>query len=207
MRLFIIKTRMLDLAIGRQLIAIFFTSILFALIYSVLEWIPDLLFSPDNYKYNFSAFEAAFTGTWLNAQFLGIWNLIYFLYHYIQKSRKHLVEATRLEGELKIQQSENENTKLQLQKNIADISLTAFRSQMNPHFIFNCLNSIKLYTIENDTASATEYLSKFSKLIRLVMEESAKEKIVLSSELNMLQLYIEMEAMRFKEKLQYKKLI
>jgi sensor histidine kinase YesM len=79
----------------------------------------------------------------------------------------------------------------------------ALRHQMNPHFIFNCLNSIKLYTTQNDTASASEYLTKFSKLIRLVMENSAKGKILLASELDMLRLYIEMEAMRFKEKLQY----
>ena len=57
--------------------------------------------------------------------------------------------------------------------------------------------------MQNDIASATEFLSKFSKLIRLVMENSTKEKILLSSEINTLRLYIEMEAMRFKEKIQY----
>jgi LytS/YehU family sensor histidine kinase len=72
---------------------------------------------------------------------------------------------------------------------------------MNPHFIFNCLNSIKLYTVQNDSVSASEYLTKFSRLIRLVLENSRKEKIELQSELESLRLYIEMEAMRFKEKL------
>ena len=72
---------------------------------------------------------------------------------------------------------------------------------MNPHFIFNCLNSIKLYTTQNDTVAASEYLTKFSKLIRLVMENSRNDRISLASELNALRLYIEMEAMRFKEKL------
>lgn len=81
--------------------------------------------------------------------------------------------------------------------------MSALRSQMNPHFIFNCLNSIKLYTTQNDTVAASEYLTKFSKLIRLVLENSRNERITLSSELAALELYIEMEAMRFKEKLSY----
>src|ERR1700743_2345622 len=80
-----------------------------------------------------------------------------------------------------------------------DIALASLRAQMNPHFIFNCLNSIKLYTEQNDTFAATEYLSKFSKLIRLVMENSRNDRIPLSSELQALRLYIEMEVMRFKE--------
>jgi sensor histidine kinase YesM len=74
---------------------------------------------------------------------------------------------------------------------------------MNPHFIFNCLNSIKLYTTQNDSVAASEYLTKFSKLIRLILENSRNERITLSSELAALQLYVEMEAMRFKEKLSY----
>jgi len=82
--------------------------------------------------------------------------------------------------------------------------MTALRSQMNPHFIFNCLNSIKLYTTQNDTAAASAYLTKFSKLIRLVLDNSRNDRITLSSELAALELYIEMEAMRFKEKLSYR---
>jgi tetratricopeptide (TPR) repeat protein len=89
------------------------------------------------------------------------------------------------------------------QKKLADISMSALRSQMNPHFIFNCLNSIKYYTVQNDTIAAAEYLTKFSKLIRLVLENSRNDRITLSSELAALELYIQMEAMRFKDKLKY----
>lgn len=81
--------------------------------------------------------------------------------------------------------------------------LEALRSQMNPHFIFNCLNSIKLYTTQNDTLAASNYLTKFSKLIRLALENSKCETIPLSTELEALELYIQMEAMRFKDKLKY----
>ena len=89
------------------------------------------------------------------------------------------------------------------QQKIAETEITALRSQMNPHFIFNCLNSIKLYTLENDSRSASDYLTKFSRLIRLVLENSRSEKVTLENELETLKLYIEMEAMRFKEKVKY----
>ncbi|MBC7687793.1 MAG: histidine kinase, partial [Aquabacterium sp.] len=81
--------------------------------------------------------------------------------------------------------------------------MTALRAQMNPHFIFNCLNSIKLYTLENDSQTASEYLTIFSQLIRLVLENSQSEKVTLQKELETLRLYIELEAMRFKNKVHY----
>jgi Histidine kinase/7TM diverse intracellular signalling len=87
---------------------------------------------------------------------------------------------------------------------IAETEMTALRAQMNPHFIFNCLNSIKLYTLENDSKTASEYLTIFSQLIRLVLENSRSEKISLQKELETLRLYIELEAMRFKNKVKYK---
>jgi tetratricopeptide (TPR) repeat protein len=109
----------------------------------------------------------------------------------------------KLKTELAKEKNIQENKEAEFQRSLADVSLTALRSQMNPHFIFNCLNSIKLYTTQNDTTAATEYLSKFSKLIRLVMENSRNDRISLRSELDALRLYIEMEVMRFKEKLAY----
>ena len=87
---------------------------------------------------------------------------------------------------------------------LADTEMTALRAQMNPHFIFNCLNSIKLYTLQNDADKASDYLTKFSRLIRLVLENSRSELVPLQSELEALQLYIELEAMRFKQKVQFR---
>ncbi len=78
--------------------------------------------------------------------------------------------------------------------------LTALRAQMNPHFIFNCINSIKLYTLQNNTDKASDYLTKFARLIRLVLENSRADRITLENELEALQLYSDLEAMRFKEK-------
>ncbi len=89
------------------------------------------------------------------------------------------------------------------EQKIAETEMTALRAQMNPHFIFNCLNSIKLYTLENDSQTASEYLTIFSQLIRLVLENSRSEKVTLQKELETLRLYIELEAMRFKNKVKY----
>lgn len=81
--------------------------------------------------------------------------------------------------------------------------MVALRAQMNPHFIFNCLNSIKLYATENDSEKASEYLTKFSRLIRMVLENSRSERVTLRNELDMLRLYADMEIMRFKQKLSF----
>lgn len=89
------------------------------------------------------------------------------------------------------------------EQKLADTEMTALRAQMNPHFIFNCLNSIKFYTLENDADKASHYLTKFSRLIRLVLENSRSELVPLKNELEALQLYIELEAMRFKQKVQF----
>jgi len=106
-------------------------------------------------------------------------------------------ENKSLDSKIKLQESE-------FAHKLAETEMTALRAQMNPHFIFNCLNSIKLYTLENDGATATDYLTKFSRLIRLVLENSRSERITLANELETLELYIQMEAMRFKDKVNYK---
>ena len=109
-----------------------------------------------------------------------------------------LAEKNRLAEEQKLQQAAAE-----FERKIAETEMTALRAQMNPHFIFNCLNSIKLYTLENDSKTASEYLTIFSQLIRRVLENSQSEKITLQKELETLRLYLELEAMRFKNKVQY----
>ncbi|MVM28456.1 hypothetical protein GO755_00325 [Spirosoma sp. HMF4905] len=90
------------------------------------------------------------------------------------------------------------------ERRAAEAEMAGLRSQMNPHFIFNCLNSIKLYAIENESEKASEYLTKFSRLIRMVLENSRSERVTLQNELETLRLYMDMEAMRFKQKLSFR---
>ena len=113
--------------------------------------------------------------------------------------------TTELEGKNKlVEEQKIKQVATAFEHRIAETEMIALRAQMNPHFIFNCLNSIKLYTLENDSLTASEYLTKFSQLIRLVLENSRSEKVTLQKELETLTLYIELEAMRFKNKVQYK---
>ncbi len=124
---------------------------------------------------------------------------------YAKQLQEELDKKTKaLEAELSVKEEQKlKQVSEEFEQKIAATELSALRAQMNPHFIFNCLNSIKLYTLENDSQTASEYLTKFSQLIRLVLENSRSEKVTLQKELEALRLYIELEAMRFKDKVKY----
>jgi ligand-binding sensor domain-containing protein/putative methionine-R-sulfoxide reductase with GAF domain len=94
-------------------------------------------------------------------------------------------------------------TLLQTQQKMAEVEMQALRAQMNPHFIFNCLNSINRYIVKSDQATASLYLTKFAKLIRLILDNSNSKNVILSNELEALKLYIDMEALRFDKKFSY----
>lgn len=113
------------------------------------------------------------------------------------------MQQARLKEALAMKKAQQEETTARFQADMSAAALTSLRSQMNPHFIFNCLNSIKLYAAKNDGRAATEYLSKFSRLMRLVLENSKTELITLAQEEEMLTLYLELEAMRLKSRLVY----
>ena len=87
-----------------------------------------------------------------------------------------------------------------LQKQLNELENKALRSQMNPHFIFNSLNSINSYIIKNKPDEASAYVSKFARLIRLILDNSRETHIALESELMALNLYIEIENKRFANK-------
>ena len=80
--------------------------------------------------------------------------------------------------------------------------LTSIKAQMNPHFIFNALNTIQNYIYGNDKNKAAGYLGKFSELVRSVLQNSSQESIALSEELKFLQLYLELEKMRFEDSIE-----
>jgi hypothetical protein len=105
--------------------------------------------------------------------------------------RKH--EKQKLEHNLQLQKLESEKVKADLQQQASELEMQALRAQMNPHFIFNSLNSINQFILQNNTAQASEYLTKFSRLVRLILQNSQAALIPLESELESLQLYLEIE--------------
>lgn len=90
-----------------------------------------------------------------------------------------------------------------LRQKIAETEMTSLRNQMNPHFIFNSLNSINSFIVENKTHLASDYLTKFSRLMRLILDNSKNESITLEKELETLKLYLLMERLRFQNKFDY----
>lgn len=82
-------------------------------------------------------------------------------------------------------------------KRISELEMKALRAQMNPHFLFNSLNSIKYFIIRNQTEEASDYLTKFGRLIRMILSNSTSETITLAAELEALRLYVELESIRF----------
>ena len=98
---------------------------------------------------------------------------------------------------------EKQKIKSDYERNLAEVKMNALTAQMNPHFIFNSLNSIDYYIIKNDTLKASDYLNRFARLIRLILNHSRSNYITLRDDLEALKLYIEIESMRFNEKFDY----
>lgn len=90
-----------------------------------------------------------------------------------------------------------------LDRHIASIELSALRAQMNPHFIFNTLSSIQYFVSSNNTEEALRYLSKFASLMRVILNNSRKKVIALKDELKAIELYLELEKLRFKQKFDF----
>jgi PAS domain S-box-containing protein len=97
----------------------------------------------------------------------------------------------------------HEQEMLAVNKQIGELRLMALRSAMNPHFIFNCLNSIQYYIMEKDQVNAVTYLSTFSKLIRSILNNSVKNRVRMADEIEMLKHYVTLEAIRFENKFDF----
>ena len=91
----------------------------------------------------------------------------------------------------------------QYREELQQLEMKALRAQMNPHFLFNSLNSINTLILSDENTLASRYLTKFSKLVRLMLENSEHSKVSLQDELDMLEAYIQLEALRFENKLSY----
>jgi LytS/YehU family sensor histidine kinase len=90
---------------------------------------------------------------------------------------------------------------------LGEMEMQALRAQMNPHFIFNSLNTIRYFVLNNENEKASDYLGKFARLLRLVLQNSRENTISLSEELAALRLYVEIEARRFGDSFQYQILV
>lgn len=93
--------------------------------------------------------------------------------------------------------SRKKQKQIEFEKSVLEFEQQALRAQMNPHFIFNAISSIQKYILKKDKQEAYDYLAKFAKLIRIVLNNSQQKELLLQQELEMIKLYIELEQLRF----------
>jgi two-component sensor histidine kinase len=120
------------------------------------------------------------------ALLLGICSLLYGLYHVRMRSQRR-----RQQQELRTARLLNES------------KILAFQARMNPHFIFNSLNAIQYFILNDDRISSLNYLSKFGRLLRQILDNTVGSKISLQQEIEMLSAYVGMEEMRFDHKFRF----
>jgi hypothetical protein len=96
-----------------------------------------------------------------------------------------------------------ETLKRDFENQLAQVRMNLLRTQMNPHFLFNSLNSINSFILKNDRQNASGYLTKFSRLMRLILDNSRNEWVTLESELKAIELYVQLESLRFNHAFTY----
>lgn len=141
----------------------------------------DLSITNAKHKFNF---PKAFLGTTLeNGLFIIPWTLIYYFYHYIEKSRKQQLDTLKLEALVK------------------ELELKTIKSHINPHFIFNALNSVRALIDENPGRARTA-ITELSNILRSSMQAEKLETVTFEKELNIVKDYLALEHIRFEDRLQ-----
>ncbi|MBN8698341.1 MAG: histidine kinase [Chitinophagales bacterium] len=121
-------------------------------------------------------------GIYYNLLLIAIWMLIYIVYHYVERNRKGELDRLRLESTVK------------------ELELKTIKAHINPHFIFNSLNSIRALVDENPTR-ARRAITELSNILRSSMQAEKAETVTLQSELDIVKDYLALEQMRFEERL------
>lgn len=148
---------------------------------------------------------------WFTVLVIGVvLTLIWFIYrqniNIIRRTERAKVQVQ----ELKAKQIESERVLIlkrqelaSINEQLAEAQLTALQAQMNPHFIFNALNSIKRMVLDNETRNASRYLSRFAQMIRLTLNHSKETFVTLQETIEYLHAYLEMEQLRFGSSFSY----
>jgi two-component system, LytTR family, sensor kinase len=184
MRFFIKKIKFLAQVLQQQLISFVLVTIIFSLWLSMLEstLIASLqLFSNEEKKISYKTLML--TSVFNSFLILFIWNCIYYIYHYIQKSRRQQLDT------------------LQLETLVKELELKNIKAHINPHFIFNALNSIRALIDENPQRARTA-ITELSNIFRNSMQSEKMETVPFEKELNIVKDYLALEHIRFEERLQ-----
>lgn len=184
MRTVIRQYDLLNLPLSKQIYTLLALTIVFAFLYAIVDNLFTSLFGWETdvvKKYSFlvNIMRVAIT-TFL---FLCVWNLIYFSYHYIMKSRQDQLAKVRLESLVK------------------ELELKTIKAHINPHFIFNALNSIRAL-VDEDPERARTAITELSNILRSSMYAEKVETTPLERELSIVKDYLALEHIRFEDRLQ-----
>lgn len=183
MRLIISYLKVLQKPLKSQIVYFIGFTITFAVMLGVVSEVIDnkVGYNPERlqkYTKPERLFLASFNAMWL----VLIWNLIYFIYHYVESNRRQQLDTFRLENLVK------------------SLELKTIKSHINPHFIFNALNSIRALVDENPKRARTA-ITELSNILRSSMQAEKLETVSLKQELDIVKDYLALEHMRFEERL------
>ena len=184
MRLILRKADVLMKSLQQQVIIFIFLTVIFAFfiasVVSPFEDICNVRFNVKGYKIAYR--DLLYMNSGLFFTLLLIWNFIYFMYHFIMKSRKQQLDTIKLEALVK------------------KLELETIKAHINPHFIFNSLNSIRALIDENPARARTA-ITELSNILRSSLQVEKGETVSLEQELKIVRDYLALENMRFEDRL------
>lgn len=183
MRFFILKMGFLKQRLDYQIIFLFLTTVAFSFVYAFSSiFLEDVLnYTSEQFK-QYSLIYKIIRVSFGSFLFILIWNLLYFTYHYIEKSRQEQLD------------------KIRLQSLVKELELKTIKSHINPHFIFNALNSIRAL-VDEDPQRARQAITELSNILRSSMKAENTETSSLEKELNIVKDYLALEHIRFEDRL------
>lgn len=183
MRAFIQKVGILKLRLDNQITYMFLTTVCASFVFAFATiYLEDVFNLTSDTLRRFSLFYKTLRVSFGSFTFLIIWNLIYFTYHYVIKSQQEQLDRVKLQSVVK------------------ELELKTIKAHINPHFIFNALNSIRALVDENPQR-ARQAITELSNLLRSSMQAEKVETTPLSRELNIVRDYLALEHIRFEDRL------
>ena len=183
MRMIIKEYQFLNKPISKQILYFILVTILFATTYACADVGFEKFFHlRDKGAPKISLLNEITRNAINNFFLLFIWNLLYYIFHYVERTRRQEVDT------------------LKLQSLVKELELKTIKSHINPHFIFNALNSIRALVDENPSRARTA-ITELSNILRSSMQTEKLETVPLERELNIVQDYLALEKMRFEERL------
>jgi two-component system LytT family sensor kinase len=185
MRAVIIQWNVLQKKLEKQILQFFFLTLVFSFIGSAIDMsliIKTDLLNKKEKEYLNNTSLLVLNGAFYFFIYFFIWNLIYFMYHYVSKSRKQQLDT------------------LQLESLVKELELKTIKAHINPHFIFNSLNSIRALVDENPER-ARKAITELSNILRSSMQVEKSETVSLEKELYIVKDYLALENMRFEDRL------